>query len=119
MKKSLLAALAVVSNAAFADVPPEQLGEVEHLLAFVKNSDCIINRNGTDHPADKGISHIETKYDYFRDDISSTEEFIDLSATKSTMSGDYYTVSCPEKKTIKTQDWLLIELNKYRLKNSF
>ena len=115
MKRLLLSLLAVVS-AAFADVPPEQLSEVEHLLAFVKNSGCIINRNGTDHPADKGISHIETKYDYFRDDISSTEEFIELSATKSTMSGDYYMVKCPGKETIKTQDWLLTELKKYRTK---
>ena len=115
MKRLLLSLLAVVS-AAFADVPPEQLSEVEHLLAFVKNSGCIINRNGTDHPADKGISHIETKYDYFRDDISSTEEFIELSATNSTMSGDYYMVKCPGKETIKTQDWLLTELKKYRTK---
>ena len=89
---------------------------MNHLLAFVRNSGCIINRNGTDHPADKGISHIENKYDYFRDDISSTEEFIEMSATKSTMSGDYYMVTCPGKRTIKTQNWLLEELKKYRLK---
>ena len=116
MKILLLTVLAVVSNAAFADVPPEQLSEVDHLLAFVKNSGCIINRNGTDHPADKGISHIETKYDYFRDDINSTEDFIELSATKSTMSGDYYMVRCPGKVTVRTKDWLLTELKKYRLK---
>ena len=99
-----------------ADVSAEQLKEVHHLLAFVKNSNCIINRNGTDYPADKGLSHIEKKYDYFRDDIENTEDFIELSATKSTMSGDYYMVRCPEKETIKTKDWLLTELKKYRLK---
>ena len=99
-----------------ADVPAGQVKEVNHLLAFVKNSGCVINRNGTDHPAVKGISHIEKKYDYFRDDINSTEEFIELSATKSTMSGDYYTVKCPGKKAINTQDWLLEELERYRLK---
>ena len=56
------------------------------------------------------------KYDYFRDDIKSTEEFIEYSASKSTMSGEYYTVTCPGFETIKTQDWLLAELKKYRLK---
>ena len=114
MKKLLLAVLIVVAESAMADVPDSQIKEVDHLLAFVKNSGCTINRNGTDHPAKKGVSHIENKYDYFRDDIKSTEEFIELSATKSTMSGDYYTVKCAGKETIKTQDWLLAELKRYR-----
>ncbi len=101
-----------------ADVPTEQIKEVNHLLDFVKNSGCIINRNGTEHPAEKGVSHIENKYDYFRDDIKSTEDFIELSATKSTMSGEYYTVTCPGKEAMKTQDWLLIELNEFRMKKN-
>ena len=101
-----------------ADVPPDQVKELNHLLAFVKNSGCIINRNGSDYPAEKGLSHIEMKYDYFRDDIKSSEEFIEYSATKSTMSGKYYTVTCPEKETIKTQDWLLHELKRFRLEKN-
>lgn len=103
-----------VTNTVYADVPGEQVVEVNHLLDFVKNSGCTINRNGTDHPAEKGVGHIEKKYDYFRDDISNTEEFIEYSATRSTMSGDYYTVSCPNKKTIRTQDWLMAELKRFR-----
>ncbi len=105
-----------ISELTMADVPPDQVKEVNHLLAFVKNSGCIINRNGSDHPAEKGVSHIEMKYDYFRDEIKNTEEFIEYSASKSTMSGEYYTVNCPGLETIKTQDWLLAELNKYRSK---
>ncbi len=121
MKKSmrlhyLLILFTLVFNAALADVPADQVKEVDHLLAYVKNSGCIINRNGTDYPAEKGISHIEKKYDYFRDDIKSTEDFIEYSATKSTMSGDYYTVTCPGEKTVRTQDWLLAELKRLRSK---
>ena len=103
-----------VTNTVYADVPDEQVVEVNYLLDFVKNSGCIINRNGTEHHAAKGISHIEKKYDYFRDDITSTEDFIKYSATKSTMSGDYYMVSCPGEKTIRTQDWLMSELKRFR-----
>ena len=103
-------------ESANADVSSNQVDEVSHLLAFVKNSGCVINRNGTDYLAEKGVSHIENKYDYFRDDIQNTEDFIEYSATKSTMSGDYYIVTCPGKNTIKTRDWLLTELQKYRLK---
>jgi len=112
--KNLFLSSLLISNIAVADVPANQVIEVNHLLAFVKESGCIINRNGTDHPAVKGISHIEKKYDYFRDDITSTEEFIEYSATKSTMSGDFYMVSCPGKESIRTQDWLMAELKRFR-----
>lgn len=103
------------SSSINADVPNSQKNEVAHLLTFVKDSGCTLTRNGSSHTAIEGVSHIENKYDYFRDDIQSTEDFIDLSATKSTMSGKYYTVTCPGKETIKTQDWLLTELKRYRL----
>ena len=104
----------LVLNTANADVPAGQVKEVNYLLDFVKNSGCVINRNGTDHPAEKGIEHIEMKYDYFRDDIKNTEEFIEYSATKSTMSGDYYMVACPGGEAIRTQDWLMAELKHFR-----
>ena len=48
-----------------ADVPPNQVNEVNHLLEFVKNSACTINRNGTAHLAKKSAGHIENKYAYF------------------------------------------------------
>ena len=99
-----------------ADVPDDQVKEVNQLLYFVKNSACIINRNGSDYPANEGVGHIKRKYDYFRDDINSTEDFIEYSATKSTMSGKYYTATCPGKGTMKTRDWLLTELKRFRLK---
>ena len=97
-----------------ADVPAAQAEEVKHLLAFVKDSGCILSRNGTDYSAEKAVSHIEKKHEYFRDEIKSTEDFIEYSATKSLMSDDYYTVTCPGRETIKTRDWLLTELKKYR-----
>ena len=112
--KNLFLSSLLISNIAVADVPANQVIEVNHLLAFVKESGCIINRNGTEHPAVKGVSHIEKNYDYFRDDITSTEEFIEYSATKSTMSGDFYMVSCPGKEAIRTQDWLMDELKRFR-----
>jgi hypothetical protein len=103
-----------ISKAVNADVPADQVKEVSHLLGFVKNSGCIINRNGNDHAAAEGVSHIQKKYDYFRDDIKNTEDFIKYSATKSTMSGKYYMVTCPGKETIKTEDWLITELKRFR-----
>ncbi len=57
VKKSLiqfaLICLCTTSSTVFADVASEQVREVNHLLAFIKNSGCIIHRNGIDHPAEK------------------------------------------------------------------
>ena len=106
----------LLANVALADVPVEQMDEVNHLLEFVKNSQCVINRNGTDHSAEKAVKHIKSKYDYYRDKIETTEDFINLSATKSTVSGNRYTVSCPGDKVITTQDWLLAELKRFRIR---
>jgi hypothetical protein len=104
----------LISIPVFADVPENQVKEVEHLLEFVKYSDCVIDRNGTRYPAVRAFEHIQKKYDYFRDDINNTEEFIEYSATKSTMSGKYYTVTCAGEKTVNTSDWLITELKRFR-----
>ncbi len=116
MSKYLFVISVIICNVVFADVPADQVKEVNHLLDYVKDSGCIINRNGTDYPANKGVDHIKIKYDYFRGDINSSEDFIEYSASKSTMSGNYYTVTCPGKQTVKTRDWLLVELKRFRLK---
>lgn len=114
MLKYLIFLSFLITFSTSADVPPEQVKEVDHLLNFVENSNCTINRNGTDYKGKKGVSHISRKYEYFRGDIKNTEDFIKYSATKSTMSGNFYTVSCPGKQTIQTKDWLLNELARFR-----
>ena len=97
-----------------ADVPSEQKAEVDYLLEYVSKSGCEMNRNGSRHKGDEAVSHIQKKYDYFRDDIKSTEDFIEYSATQSTMSGKFYMVECEGQEPIRTKDWLLDALLKYR-----
>jgi hypothetical protein len=98
----------------WADVPAGQKPEVEYLLEFVRNSDCIMERNGSRHKGDEAVSHIQRKYDYFLDDIKSTEDFIEYSATKSTMSGKYYLVICNGQAPVRAKDWLLGALQEFR-----
>ncbi|MCI5121641.1 MAG: hypothetical protein D3908_10715 [Candidatus Electrothrix sp. AUS4] len=97
-----------------ADVPTAQQAEVEHLIDFTRTSACLINRNGSSHTGEDAAAHIQKKYDYFRNKIKTTEQFIEYSAAKSTMSGNYYTVRCDGQKPIRTRDWLLRELETYR-----
>ena len=104
----------MLTGIAQADVSPKQQPEVAHLLQFVKNSPCKVNRNGSFHQGEDAAAHIMKKYDYFKKKIKTTEQFIEYSASKSTMSKKYYTVLCDGQKPIRTRDWLLQELATYR-----
>jgi Family of unknown function (DUF5329) len=114
MYKYLIFVLLFTPCSVFSDVSESQVVEVKHLLAFIKNSKCNLVRNSDVHTGEIVAKHIEKKYNYFRDDIKNTEEFIEYAATKSTLSGIYYMVNCPGGKSIKAQDWLAQELQSFR-----
>jgi hypothetical protein len=99
-----------------ADVPEEQVVEVEHLLNYLADSDCRMIRNGKSYSSKDGAKHMRRKYNYFRDEISSTEEFIEFAGTKSTRSGRLYEVLCIGQEREFSRDWLLVELKVYRNK---
>lgn len=101
-----------------ADVPASQKKEVEHLLEYVRTSDYKFERNGKLYDAERAYSHINGKYEYFIDDITSTETFIEYAATKSMMSGRYYMVRCKDSAPVKLADWLNEELERYRVMNN-
>jgi hypothetical protein len=88
--------------------------EINHLLQFVEHTDCQYERNGKMHSGKEAAEHIKKKYFYFKNDIDSAERFIELSATKSTMSGKFYLVYCLNRPKLKSHEWLLQELNNYR-----
>ncbi len=88
--------------------------EIEHLLEYVKSTDCQYERNGTQHTGVEAVEHIKKKYDYYVDDIKSAEDFIEYSATQSKMSGKKYKVHCKGLAEQTSQNWLMKELKLYR-----
>ena len=107
-------ALAPTIDTGFADVPEAQQAEVEHLMAFVAKSDCQFVRNGKVSGNSKAVNHIKRKYRHFSDEIEDTESFIELSASKSTISGQPYIVACPDQPDQNSGDWLMAELVRFR-----
>jgi hypothetical protein len=107
-----------LSSASAQDSAAKTSGEIVHLLDFVHVSKCTFIRNGSEYDGAKAADHLKTKYDYFKSDIHSTEDFIDLAATKSAFSGKPYLVHCPGMQTIAASDWLKIELQTYRSKQT-
>ncbi|SET22858.1 DUF5329 family protein [Thalassotalea agarivorans] len=110
MKKLVYAALVLFSAVSIADTQ----AEINYLLAQVSSSNCKFERNGKKYEAKDAVKHIKKKYDYFEADIETAEDFIKLSATKSTMSGKYYMMHCPSQKPVKSEQWLLSKLADYR-----
>ena len=111
--------LAVIFYAApaISDVPPEQKPEVEFLIETVRTTDCAFDRNGKKYNGKKAAGHLERKYKHYKDEITSTETFIELAATRSMLSGADYYIICPGAAPVRSQDWLLQKLSEFRQKN--
>ncbi|MEX2962464.1 DUF5329 family protein [Microbulbifer sp. TYP-18] len=94
--------------------------EISYLLSFVSSSNCLFIRNGKSHAAEEAAKHIQRKYNHFKAEIDSTEEFIELSATKSVFTGKPYFTQCYGQGGRQlTSSWLLRELHNYRDTTSF
>jgi len=87
--------------------------EIQHLKDFIGNSECIFIRNEVEYNSADALKHIIRKYNAARRWIKTTEDFIRLTATKSSMSGKPYKVRCGESE-MPCADWLYDELSLYR-----
>ncbi|MBE9547863.1 MAG: DUF5329 domain-containing protein [Proteobacteria bacterium] len=100
-----------LSNAASIAMEEETL----HLLDYIGQSGCTFTRNGTEYSSEEARSHILRKYNYVKSKISTTEQVIKYAATKSSISGKAYTITCPGEEPVPSAEWLSSELLKYRL----
>jgi len=87
--------------------------EIASLLQYVEQSECTFIRNDKHYTGVEARGHIEFKYDYFKDRIATTEDFIQHAATRSVMSGKFYTVRCNGEE-MNLADWLHAELDRLR-----
>ncbi len=87
--------------------------EIQHLMDYIAGSQCRFIRNGQTYDAEAAQAHIQRKYDHIRRRVRTTEDFIDLAASRSSMSGEPYRVQCGAK-TLLCADWLRAELERRR-----
>jgi len=88
--------------------------ETQYLLDYIEHSGCIFIRNGSEYSPKKARSHIQRKYDYVKDKVSTTEQVIKYAATESSWTGRPYTINCPNKTAVPSADWLTKALMDYR-----
>lgn len=87
--------------------------EINHLLEFIAQSDCIYIRNGKEYSALEARDHIAGKYQSVKWRIKTSETFISKIASRSSFSGKQYMIRCKEEEQ-PTEQWLSRELGNYR-----
>ncbi|MCP1496381.1 hypothetical protein J2Y86_001088 [Pseudomonas migulae] len=106
--------IAIVTNGQ-VQATPQATQEIKGLLDFVEHSECQFVRNGSEYPGPRARAHLEKKLNYLegKNMVNSAEDFIDLAATKSSMSGRTYEVRCPVG-VEPASTWLKRELQRQR-----
>ena len=112
----VIAMMAVANLADAAELSVRSRDEIQHLLARLGNSGCEFNRNGNWYSAAEAQTHLTHKLDYLvkRNLLASSEDFIALGASTSSMSGKAYQVKCANAKAVDSTVWLGEALLRYR-----
>ena len=119
MKPTLFGILILLTmSCALAEPPASTKLEIDYLFSELKTSGCEFNRNGTWYSAAEASAHLNKKYDYLKkkNAVSTTEDFIDNAATKSSMSGEPYFVRCKDASRVESAIWFKDTLKKFRKK---
>ncbi len=117
MKTLAFLSLLIASGLAAAQSPsPATSREIEQLFSALGNSKCEFSRNDAWYDAAKATEHLRRKYDYLRRKglVTSAESFIDLAATRSSMSGKPYLVRCDNAAPIASKAWFAGKLKALR-----
>lgn len=117
MKNAFIAVSLFFASVAAAQVPsPATKLEIGQLFVALRQSNCEFSRNGSWYNAQKASDHLQRKYDYLlkKDLVTSTESFIELAATKSSISGQPYQVRCGKMPPISSESWFTSKLNALR-----
>ncbi len=119
--KSVLVIIAVIFCSWSISAGMENNTEMEilHLFDYLEKSNCEFNRNGSWYSPQEAVQHLVRKYRWLvkRGLINSAEQFIERAASRSSMSGESYLVRCGDSEPIKSAQWFMQELKKFRKAN--
>jgi hypothetical protein len=108
MKRLIIFAftLLLLAIPAFSASPEPVAQTVDALIKTVEKSDLKFVRNGDEHTAKEAAEHMRRKYDHFKKEIKTPEDFVNKCASKSELSGKPYTVKKPDGSTEKCDVWM-------------
>lgn len=107
LRRALLALL-LGTGALLAHATPSETEDklINKLIQRVETmSTMVFLRNGDEHNAADAAKHMRAKYDYFKKEIVTAEDFINRCASRSEMTGETYKV--------KLKDGVLRDANQF------
>ena len=107
----VLIALALLPATLLADTKDD---EIDYLLGSVGESGCTFIRNGKRYSGKDARAHLESKRRHIAQLIDSAEAFIEKVASKSSMSGKPYLISCTGEDQQTANEWFSEVLINYR-----
>lgn len=112
----LLLTCVFVAEAGAAPLAPAARAEIDALMSSLEGSKCEFYRNGAWHTGAEAKSHLLRKLKYLEDrgTVGSAEQFIELAASKSSLSGEPYLVRCGGDAALRSGAWLRSELQVIR-----
>ncbi|HAT40429.1 MAG TPA: hypothetical protein DCS87_01710 [Rheinheimera sp.] len=114
-----LTALVVVTPVSAVEPSSAALQEIHQLLDVLGNSNCQFNRNGEWYTPAEAVKHLNKKFDVLvgKGKIGTTEDFIRIAASESSVSGEPYQVQCSGAPAVNSGPWLTDALAKIRSGN--
>lgn len=90
--------------------------EIDALLARLEASGCRFGRNDEWFAGADAKAHLLRKLEYIEKygTITTTQQFIDAAATKSSVSGAPYVVQCGSAASVPSSAWLSAQLRQLR-----
>lgn len=98
---------------------PAPATEIENLLAYLGGLEgAVFIRNGSEYTAKQAAAHVRSKWEKQRAAVHTTEEFIELCASKSSQTGQCYEIRLKDGPKVFAGDLLRTELKRLRGKST-
>ncbi|MDR6519338.1 hypothetical protein J2789_002020 [Variovorax paradoxus] len=115
--RTALLALMLGTAALLAHATPSDTEDklIDTLIQRVsKMSSMIFLRNGSEYNASDAARHMQAKYDYFKKELLTAEDFIERCASRSEMTGQAYKVKLTNGTVRDASEFLNSELRALR-----
>ena len=115
--RAALLTLLLGTSALLAQATPSAAEEqmIDTLIQRVsKMTAMVFLRNGNEYTAADAAKHMQAKYDYFKKDLATAEDFIDRCASRSEVTGQPYKVKLTDGAVRDANEFLNSELRALR-----
>jgi Family of unknown function (DUF5329) len=88
--------------------------KIEYLISSIENIEgAKFIRNGTEHDGKEAAEHLRSKLKSAGDKVQTADDFINLCASKSYISGKPYKIKSSDGKTINSEQYFREKLKDY------